>query len=145
MPGLTPLRTAAARIASRTSSSRGAVFVSRPMSIHQRAALHQSSALRAYKDDQDRESLKPKVHEYSNDDAAAAHNDAAFDPNKTRPEEEGTQAQRGGGSSGAALHGSPTDQDSAEAGRGKAEDKVEKGHGKASKTHSPAKGGKVEV
>ncbi|TLS23698.1 uncharacterized protein PpBr36_06111 [Pyricularia pennisetigena] len=44
-----------------------------------------------YKDDQDRESLKPRAQEYSKSeggDHEAAKTDAAFNPDKTRPETE---------------------------------------------------------
>ncbi|KAF2009615.1 hypothetical protein BU24DRAFT_358311 [Aaosphaeria arxii CBS 175.79] len=46
----------------------------------------------AQKDAQDKDSLNPRSTEYSKSgggDDAAAHTDAAFNPNKTRPEEEG--------------------------------------------------------
>jgi hypothetical protein len=47
------------------------------------------------KDAQDKDSLKPRSTEYSkssSDDDAAANEDAAFNPNKTRPEEEKSTA-----------------------------------------------------
>jgi hypothetical protein len=55
------------------------------------ANYHSSSLLRMpYKDDQDRNSLKPKSTEGSKSgtDQGTAETDAAFDPSKTRPEEE---------------------------------------------------------
>lgn len=57
------------------------------------------------KDDQDKDSLNPQSTEYSKsgtDDAAAAEEDAAFNPNKTRPE----QAERSAESS---SNGNPLD------------------------------------
>lgn len=63
---------------------------------------HSSSVLRfPYKDDQDRESLKPRSTEgtKSSTDDSAAQTDAAFDPSKTRPEEEHAAAGRETGSS----------------------------------------------
>jgi hypothetical protein len=48
---------------------------------------------------QDRDSLKPESTEYSKsgtDDAAAQNPDAAFNPKKTRPEEETAAAGEGG-------------------------------------------------
>lgn len=46
--------------------------------------------LYATKDAQDKDSLKPRATEYSKSgsDDAAAHEDAAFDPNQTEPETE---------------------------------------------------------
>ena len=46
--------------------------------------------LNPYKDDQDRNSLKPRASDQTKsaaDGDVAAHEDAAFNPNKTRPEE----------------------------------------------------------
>ncbi|ELQ35912.1 hypothetical protein MCOR27_006974 [Pyricularia oryzae] len=60
-----------------------------------------------YKDDQDRESLKPRAQEYSKSeggDNEAAKTDAAFNPNKTRPETE----KKAGGES---LDASPANKD----------------------------------
>lgn len=60
-----------------------------------------SPARLPYKDDQDRDSLKPKAQEYvkgdkGGDDAAAHRDDAAFNPDKTRPETEKDVAGDGG-------------------------------------------------
>ncbi len=47
--------------------------------------------LNPYKDDQDRNSLKPRASDQTksaSDGDVAAHEDAAFNPKKTRPEEE---------------------------------------------------------
>ncbi|KAL8393152.1 hypothetical protein RB595_003087 [Gaeumannomyces hyphopodioides] len=59
-----------------------------------------SPARLPYKDDQDRGSLKPKAQEYvkgneGGDDAAAHRDDAAFNPDKTRPETEKDSAGDG--------------------------------------------------
>lgn len=58
---------------------------------------HTSRRLRLpYKDDQDRESLKPKSTEgtKSSTDEAAAQSDTAFDPSTTRPEDEKAAAKK---------------------------------------------------
>lgn len=67
----------------------------RPAYAAQRTSqYHWTSAARLpYKDDQDRESLKPKAQEYvkgdeAGDDAAAHKDDAAYNPDKTNPETE---------------------------------------------------------
>ena len=55
----------------------------------------------ARKDTQDKDSLKPEPNEYSksgSDDAAAAVEQAAFDPNQTRPEQEQATAAKESGS-----------------------------------------------
>ena len=55
----------------------------------------------ARKNTQDKDSLKPEPNEYSksgSDDAAAAVEGAAFDPNQTRPEEEHARAAKESGS-----------------------------------------------
>jgi hypothetical protein len=55
----------------------------------------------ARKDTQDKDSLKPEPNEYSksgSDDAAAAVEQAAFDPNQTRPEQEQATAEKESGS-----------------------------------------------
>jgi len=54
----------------------------------------------ARKDTQDKDSLKPEPNEYSksgSDDAAAAVEQAAFDPNQTRPEQEQASAEKESG------------------------------------------------
>lgn len=87
--------------------------------------IHQSPALRAYKDDMDRESFKPKTHEYTQsgtDEEVAAKDDAAFNPNKTDPETEKKAAAAE--SNGNPLDESPADKDFAEAGKSSAEDKT---------------------
>jgi hypothetical protein len=53
--------------------------------------LSTSTPLSARKGAEDKDSLQPRRSEYSQtggDDAAAENSDAAFNPNKTRPEEE---------------------------------------------------------
>ncbi|TLD33172.1 hypothetical protein PspLS_00628 [Pyricularia sp. CBS 133598] len=60
-----------------------------------------------YKDDQDRESLKPRAQEYSKSeggDNEVAKTDTAFNPNKTRPE---TEKKAGG----EPLEASPANKD----------------------------------
>ncbi|KAL8358684.1 hypothetical protein RB601_009865 [Gaeumannomyces tritici] len=59
-----------------------------------------SPAQLPYKDAQDRDSLKPKAQEYvkgdeGGDDAAAHRDDAAFNPDKTKPETEKDTAGNG--------------------------------------------------
>ncbi|KAM0723969.1 hypothetical protein Q7P37_000960 [Cladosporium fusiforme] len=74
------------------STTRAAPF-SRPMS--------QTPALLARKDTQHKDSLKPEPNEYSksgSDDAAAAVENAAFDPKQTRPETEKASAEAESGS-----------------------------------------------
>lgn len=72
-------------------------------------ALNQTTTLRQFsqtplslarKDAQDKDSLKPEPNEYSksgSDDAAAAVEDAAFDPSKTKPEEAHASAEKESG------------------------------------------------
>lgn len=60
----------------------------------------QAPALHARKDAQHKDSLKPEPNEYSksgSDDAAAAVENAAFDPKQTRPEQEQASAERESG------------------------------------------------
>ncbi|KAF2193972.1 hypothetical protein K469DRAFT_709451 [Zopfia rhizophila CBS 207.26] len=64
------------------------------------------------KDTQDKDSLKPTSSEYSKsgtDDAAAANEDAAFNPNKTRPDQEKKTAGKKG--DGNPLEVSPGNQE----------------------------------
>jgi hypothetical protein len=86
-----------------------------------------------YKDDQDRESLKPRAQEYSksgSDEEVAANEEAAFDPSKTRPEQEKEAA--GKGNAGNPLETSPANQAVAHGGRGVEEDKTHAGKQRAS-------------
>ncbi|TPX10227.1 uncharacterized protein E0L32_001424 [Thyridium curvatum] len=65
-----------------------------------------------YKDDQDRESLKPRAQDSSkssSDDDAAAHSDAAFNPDKTSPEAAKKSAKQA--SNGDPLEASGANQD----------------------------------
>ncbi|TKA79585.1 hypothetical protein B0A55_03376 [Friedmanniomyces simplex] len=74
------------------------VFTTRP--------FHLSTQQFARKDAQDKDSLKPEPNEYSksgSDDAAAAVEDAAFDPKKTSPEAEHASAQKEAKSEGVSL------------------------------------------
>ncbi|KAI1496698.1 hypothetical protein F5X99DRAFT_413871 [Biscogniauxia marginata] len=117
----------------------------------QRRPIHRPAALaRPYKDDMDRESLKPKAHEYTHsgtDDQVAASEDAAFDPDKTSPEAQkdtaGAEASEGTTNP---LEASPANRDfaGAGAGGGKKEDRPQHGgQAKASGGGSPPKKGKV--
>ncbi|KAF3761523.1 hypothetical protein M406DRAFT_244186, partial [Cryphonectria parasitica EP155] len=78
-------------------------------------AYQTSCALRLpYKDDQDRESVKPRSNEgtQSNlDDDAAAHTDTAFDSSETRPEKEKESAGKEGGKDGNPLESSGASHD----------------------------------
>jgi hypothetical protein len=98
-----------------------------------------------YKDDQDRESLKPRAQDYSksgSDDETAANTDAAFNPKMTSPEEAKRTAGEGG--PGNPLEASPANKEFAEAGRGKVEDKPgNQGARKASGGGDAPKKGKV--
>lgn len=88
-----------------SSQAYAAAFTTRPfLSATASGSIrsyHSSPVLRLpYKDDQDRESLKPRSTEgtKSSTDDSAAQTDAAFDPSKTRPEEEHAAAGREKGS-----------------------------------------------
>ncbi len=90
-----------------------------PSTIHPRLGgiglrhHHRTSVLQQpYKDDQDRESLKPRSQEYSKsdgDDKAATHSEAAFDPNTTDPAKAKDTAAKGG--AGNPLEVSPANKD----------------------------------
>jgi hypothetical protein len=75
--------------------------------------LSTSRPLLASKDAQDKDSLKPQSTEYSKSgsDDAAAHSDAAFNPNKTSPEEAEATAEREQGGKDNSLNASPGNQD----------------------------------
>lgn len=100
----------------------------------------------AYKDDQDRESVKPRAQEYSksgSDDATAAHDDAAFNPDKTSPETEKDTAGQGA-TAGNPLETSPANKQAASGGSGHEEDKTKAGNNtRSSGGGSPAKAKKV--
>ncbi|ETS78022.1 hypothetical protein PFICI_10084 [Pestalotiopsis fici W106-1] len=140
MSALTPLRSAlrtpaAARISSPLVSSSVRRF-----QTHRPARM-------AYKDSQDRESLKPTTHEYTesgSDDQAAANTDAAFNRHKTSPEaEKDTAGQAPTEGANNPLQNSPADESFAKAGQHPGEDKTHGGKKKSSGHGSPPKGKKV--
>ncbi|KAI0022789.1 hypothetical protein F4780DRAFT_777254 [Xylariomycetidae sp. FL0641] len=116
-----------------------------PSLFASRRALTQTAAARLpYKDDMDRESLKPKAHEYTHsgtDEQTAQNPDAAFNPDKTSPEAERETAGQGNASN--PLGASPANKEFAEAGQGKPEDKPHGGQSKSSGGGSAPKSGKV--
>jgi hypothetical protein len=67
----------------------------------------------AQKDAQDKDSLKPRSTEYSKSgsDDGAAHSDAAFNPNKTSPEEAEATAEREAGGKANTMNASPGNPD----------------------------------
>ncbi|KAK3074142.1 hypothetical protein LTR53_003672 [Teratosphaeriaceae sp. CCFEE 6253] len=74
--------------------------------------IHVSTRQLARKDAQDKDSLKPESNEYSksgSDAESAAVEDAAFNPDKTSPEEEhaASKSESGGGAGGDPLEVSP--------------------------------------
>ena len=79
------------------------------------APFHRTAAARLpYKDDMDRESLKPKTHENTQsgtDDQVAEYTEAAFDPHKTDPDSERAAAAREDRSQPG--HASPIDESAA--------------------------------
>ncbi|PSS03446.1 hypothetical protein BD289DRAFT_449541 [Coniella lustricola] len=80
--------------------------VARQSTTFQRGYRTTSALQLPYKDDQDRESLKPRSTEGTQSslgDDEAAHTDTAFDPNKTRPEEEREAAHQEKGHAGNPL------------------------------------------
>ncbi|ROW13476.1 hypothetical protein VPNG_04480 [Cytospora leucostoma] len=114
--------------------------ISPAASLQQTCLFHSAPASRLpYKDDQDRESLKPQSTQgsVSGTDQEAAESDAAFDRNTTRPETEKDQAEKGSG--GNPLEGSGANQDKSkpvgDSGVTKQENK------KSSSAHSPEKKG----
>ncbi|KAK8098523.1 uncharacterized protein PG998_014009 [Apiospora kogelbergensis] len=100
--------------------------------------LSTSSTRMAYKDDQDRKSVKPRAHEYTgsgSDEEAANNADAAFNPDKTRPEQEKTTASAGGKTGDNPLEVSPANHEVSKGGQGAMEDKPQQGH-KSNKSFS---------
>jgi len=95
----------------------------------------------AQKDAQDKDSLKPRSTEYSKSgsDDAAAHSDAAFDPNKTSPEEAEKTAEKEAGGKKNDLNVSPGNKDISDpnspdvGGNGGAPEKKSSGAGSAPK------------
>ncbi|KAI0189653.1 hypothetical protein F4808DRAFT_465900 [Astrocystis sublimbata] len=115
-----------AALATRTMSSRLGTPVLRPARVLAGPAsrlLHQTGAPRLpYKDDMDRESVKPKAHEYTasgtDEETAKKHGDAAFNPDKTAPETEKKAAGSGAAQQDKEnpLAASPADKDFASGG-----------------------------
>ncbi|KAK5626124.1 hypothetical protein RRF57_001839 [Xylaria bambusicola] len=113
--------------------------------------LHQTAVRRMpYKDDMDRESLKPKAHEYTqsgtDDETASRHGDAAFNPDKTSPDTERDTAAQGAAQQGKQnpLESSPADTEFAKGGRAPAvEDQARGGQSKRSGAGSAPKAGKI--
>lgn len=70
-----------------------------PRAISSTRPYHTTTSLRLpYKDSQDRESLKPRAQESTrsgSDDDVAANTDAAFNPDKTRPEQSAAETADG--------------------------------------------------
>ncbi|KAI0477460.1 hypothetical protein GGR56DRAFT_409997 [Xylariaceae sp. FL0804] len=118
-----------------------------PVLAARQQQLHTSAARGLpYKDDQDRESLKPRAHEHTgsgSDEEAAAHTDAAFNPDKTSPEAAKKTAEQSRSGHQNPLEVSPANRDVAEAGRGKEEDKPHGGQKRPSGAGDAPKGGKV--
>lgn len=136
------------------SGLRTSIFrTARILPSHTTRLLHQTAVLRSppYKDDMDRESLKPKVHENTqsgtDDETAASHGDAAFNPNNTSPEGERDSAAQGASQQGkqsSPLEASPADHDFAKGGKGPAvEDQARGGQAKRSGAGDAPKAGKV--
>ncbi|KAI8960437.1 hypothetical protein F5Y11DRAFT_266601 [Daldinia sp. FL1419] len=138
MSSFTAMRAALrARSGAPLASTTGRLVASRQM--------HRSAALRMpYKDDMDRESLKPKAHEYTQggtDEEVASKQDAAFNPHKTDPDAAVDAAAAE--SNGNPLNESPANKGFAEAGRGKAEDKTHGSQKKASSAGDAPKKGRA--
>lgn len=121
-----------------------------PITMLAACAYHNTARRRLpYKDDQDRDSVKPKAIEggTSATDEATADTDAAFDSSKTRPEEEHAAADRqtGKGDDNNPLESSGANpEDSAGVGKhGSAEmwETVKGGKAKSSGHGSPEKKG----
>lgn len=100
-----------------------------------------------YKDDQDRESLKPKSTEGSKSgtDDAAAQSSAAFDPSTTSPEGAKNKAESEGGDNPLEMSGASHDKSKPLGNSGGAEMKgtTRQETKKSSHGHSPEKKGKV--
>lgn len=112
-------------------------------------AYHTSRYLQLpYKDDQDRESVKPRSNEgtKSSDDDAVAQTDTAFDPSTTSPEAEkdsanqehkhksGTSPLESSGANQGGVH--------PEGGKGEMKEATKSERNKASRSGSPEKKGK---
>ena len=98
----------------------------------------------AQKDAQDKDSLKPRSTEYSKSgsDDSAAHSDAAFNPDKTSPEEAEKTAEKEAGGKQNSLNVSPGNKDVSNpnspdvGGNGGAPEKKSSGGGSAPKNSS---------
>ncbi|TGJ81891.1 hypothetical protein E0Z10_g6879 [Xylaria hypoxylon] len=133
------------------SGLRTSVFqTARILPSHTSRLLHQT-AVRGlpYKDDMDRESLKPKAHENTqsgtDEETATQHGDASFNPNKTLPETEKKAAGEGAEQQGKQnpLESSPADHDFAKGGSSDAQDRPQYGKSKKSGRGNAPKAGKV--
>ncbi|KAI0553942.1 hypothetical protein F4679DRAFT_580111 [Xylaria curta] len=134
------------------SGIRTSIFRSaRLLPSHTSRLLHQTAVSRIpYKDDMDRESLKPKAHEYTqsgtDDETAAQHGDAAFSPNKTSPETEKKAAAQSAAQKNkqSPLDASPANHSFAEGGEAKGEGQPQQsGKSKRSGSGDAPKAGKV--
>lgn len=100
-----------------------------------------------YKDDQDRESLKPRSTEGSKSgtDNAAAHSSAAFDPSTTSPEGAKEKAETEGGGNSLDVSGASHDKSKplGNSGGGEMHGTTRQETKKSSHGHSPEKKGKV--
>ncbi|EDU49620.1 hypothetical protein PtrSN002B_007343 [Pyrenophora tritici-repentis] len=98
----------------------------------------------AQKDAQDKDSLKPRSTEYSKSgsDDSAAHSDAAFNPNKTSPEEAERTAEKEAGGKQNSMNVSPGNKEISDpnspdvGGNGGAPEKKSSGGGSAPKNSS---------
>ncbi|KAI0186668.1 hypothetical protein EV127DRAFT_483985 [Xylaria flabelliformis] len=134
------------------SGIRTSIFrTARVLPSHTSRLLHQTAVSRIpYKDDMDRESLKPKAHEYTqsgtDDEMAAQHDDAAFNPNKTSPEAERNTAAQGAEqkSKQSPLDASPADHSFAKGGEAKGEGGPQRAEkSKSSGSGNASKAGKI--
>jgi len=85
--------------AARTTLRPAAPTITAPALTVAARQYHTTLNLMSYKDDQDRQSLKPRPSEGTksgSDDEVAEKTDAAFNPNKTAPEEEKASAANNG-------------------------------------------------
>lgn len=114
----------------------------RPVTTTPRIRCLSTTSIRAaQKDDQDKDTLKPRSNEYSKSgsDDSAAHSDAAFNPSKTSPEEAENTAEREAGGKDNSLNASPGNPDISKpnspgvGGNGGAPDKKSSGGGSAPK------------
>lgn len=74
----------------RSLTSLRALSIQRPLTLASRRQLHTTAPARAYKDDQDRQSLNPKAPygSQSAGDEAASHNPDSYSRKKTDPAKE---------------------------------------------------------